>query len=77
MKPTDSSTSCPFCRGSNKCQAGDKSPCWCFNATIPAELIELLPQNVQNKSCICFACVNLFNNSPKRFRELYLKEQNS
>ena len=76
MQPTDNSTACPFCKGSNKCQASGNKTCWCFNTSIPAELIALIPKKNINKSCICNACVNLFNKNPKQFKGKYIQPKN-
>jgi len=68
---------CPFCQGLNSCQIQDKKPCWCNNTTIPVELIALVPSVLQDKSCICFSCINLFNENPAYFKTQYLQRISS
>ncbi len=56
---------CPLCGQSNDCQlctdAAYKGPCWCAMAKIPDELIARVPPDLQNKACICRACVTAFH----------------
>ncbi len=46
-------------------------PCWCTDAVIPAELIAIVPAQFQQKSCICAACINLFNENPECFERKF------
>jgi prepilin-type N-terminal cleavage/methylation domain-containing protein/prepilin-type processing-associated H-X9-DG protein len=56
---------CPLCGEPNDCQlctnAAYKGPCWCVTAKIPDELIARVPPELQNKACICRACVAAFH----------------
>jgi hypothetical protein len=56
---------CPLCFLANNCQlctvATYKGPCWCTKAKIPDELIALVTPDLQNKACICRACVTSFH----------------
>lgn len=64
---------CPFCKKENLCQAHIKnSTCWCFDIKVPKELIALIPQNLQMKSCICKNCIEAF----KEDKEKFMKEIN-
>ncbi|MGO4370459.1 cysteine-rich CWC family protein [Paenibacillus sp. 2TAB19] len=62
---------CPICGQTNHCgvesepssQSG--SACWCFQASIPAELIALVPPEQRGKSCICQNCVKAYHESNK------------
>lgn len=61
-------TYCPFCKERNSCQVENINTCWCNNTTIPQALIDLVPTPYQNKSCICFACIAIFNENPVSFK---------
>ena len=56
---------CPLCGSPNDCQlcqpVGQPAPCWCFQATLPAELLARVPENFRNRACICRACVEKFH----------------
>ena len=69
MQNTVNQKSCPFCKGINSCMVNDKNPCWCNEVDIPAELNAMVPTSLQRKSCICLACINLFNENPAYFKE--------
>ena len=58
---------CPFCHNKNACMAESADACWCVNAVIPGELIDLVPEELKNKSCICNNCVTLFLQDPEKF----------
>ncbi|GAC09182.1 cysteine-rich CWC family protein [Paraglaciecola chathamensis] len=45
--------------------------CWCFVASIPQALIDLVPANSQHKQCICQRCVNAFSHDPCAFKRKY------
>jgi len=62
---------CPFCQGVNNCMINNKTPCWCNDAAIPPEIIALVPSTLQNKTCICLGCINLFNENPENFKNKY------
>jgi len=56
---------CPICGEPNQCaqeifQATGKPPetCWCMGATFSAELLDRVPEEAQNKACICEKCVS-------------------
>ncbi|WP_349815623.1 cysteine-rich CWC family protein [Paraglaciecola algarum] len=61
--------SCPFCGNNNYCGVNSSSPCWCFESKIPNALVELLPNKLQHKSCICKNCINSFNTHPAHFKK--------
>ncbi len=63
---------CPFCHRSNNCMVQSPSACWCMQVDIPNALIELLPEAAKEKSCICSACIELFNQDAKQFKNSYL-----
>lgn len=58
---------CPLCRRGNRCQAEGRT-CWCFDLSIPKELIEMIPERLRNKACICEYCVTEFQRDPESFR---------
>jgi hypothetical protein len=48
---------CPLCGGPNACGIAAGAPtCWCFAARIPAAVLERVPDDARDKSCICQAC---------------------
>ena len=49
--------------------------CWCFVASIPQALIDLVPANSQHKQCICQRCVNAFSHDPCAFKRKYCCSQ--
>lgn len=49
----------------------NKLDCWCFVASIPRALIDLVPANSQHKQCICQRCVNAFSHDPCAFKRKY------
>ena len=56
---------CPTCGKPNECAqevaraTGKPSEaCWCMSATFSAELLDRVPEEVQNKACICEKCVS-------------------
>jgi hypothetical protein len=65
-KPFDAGQ-CPLCGQRNDCQrcmiAGYKGPCWCDRINFPEELLRRVPEELQNKVCICRACVTEFRES--------------
>lgn len=58
---------CPFCKTNNHCAVESGQNCWCYETGVPRELSELLPASLKNKSCICSACIRLFNQNPIQF----------
>ena len=55
--PTLDPRRCPLCGGDNACGiAAGAATCWCFDTVISAELIERVPADLQDQSCICPAC---------------------
>jgi hypothetical protein len=63
---------CPFCKGENHCMARSEQPCWCIEAQIPASLLDLVPVEFKNRSCICPGCINLFASDAESFKAKYL-----
>ena len=57
-EPTVSQVVCPLCGKANQCgMATGATSCWCFSATVPASLIEQLPEALRGAACICRDCV--------------------
>lgn len=52
-----------------------KKSCWCNDVVIPAELTVLIPTQLQQKSYICEACINLFNENSNHFKDKYSLER--
>jgi hypothetical protein len=58
---------CPLCGGENDCAAESAEAeldCWCFRASIPAELLKRVPEPFLGVSCICRHCVEQFQKAP-------------
>ncbi|WP_146553056.1 cysteine-rich CWC family protein [Rummeliibacillus sp. SL167] len=53
---------CPLCGQENHCMAGtgEENHCWCMTAKIPKEILELVPQHLKGKHCICQNCVEKY-----------------
>jgi hypothetical protein len=64
---------CPFCQEKNTCLVNNIESCWCNSTPVPAELIALVPAQLEGKACICAACITIFHESPSRFIEKYSK----
>jgi hypothetical protein len=48
---------CPLCGDGNACgMAEGASSCWCFEATIPPEVIERVPAEARDRACVCQGC---------------------
>ena len=67
---------CPFCHGINECMAFSDNPCWCMDQGIPAELIELVPDHLKRKSCICILCIKAFKENQQAFINRYAAQIN-
>lgn len=52
---------CPLCGEANGCQAGTGNRCWCNDIKVPKELLDLIPSDLRNKSCVCRGCIEKFN----------------
>jgi len=48
---------CPLCGRGNACgMAAGKGECWCFDATIPAEVLAQIPEAARGVACVCREC---------------------
>jgi Cysteine-rich CWC len=48
---------CPLCGSGNACgMAEGAESCWCFEATIPAEVIDRVPAEARAVACVCQGC---------------------
>jgi hypothetical protein len=48
---------CPICGNDNACGlAAGQTTCWCFEATIPADVLDRVPPEARDRSCICPTC---------------------
>lgn len=65
--PVCDASRCPLCGSPNACQictsAAYKGPCWCMVTQIPDALLERVPAESRNQSCICRGCVEAFKAS--------------
>jgi len=50
---------CPLCGKENHCMAGTKEQdqCWCMKEKVSKEVLELVPQEMKGKYCICQNCL--------------------
>ncbi len=48
---------CPLCGGPTECgvEAG-KSTCWCFDMSMPPDVLEQVPADQRGVACICQKC---------------------
>jgi hypothetical protein len=50
-------TQCPICGAGNECgMAAGAAECWCFTATIPASVLEQIPEAARGVACVCREC---------------------
>lgn len=40
--------------------ANSGQACWCMAVDVPADLIELLADELKNKQCICLSCIEAY-----------------
>ncbi|MBI9012741.1 MAG: cysteine-rich CWC family protein [Clostridiales bacterium] len=55
---------CPICGKNNGCAmvAGtDPYACWCMTTLVPKDLLNHIPEEYRNKSCICKECTTNYN----------------
>ena len=67
MTKQTNQTACPLCLQTNLCDVAAKQGCWCNDLVVPQALLNLLPEALKNKSCICRQCIASFNNNPSLF----------
>ncbi len=60
---------CPFCQQENQCKVNFNEACWCFELTIPPDMLLLLEKDDQGKSCVCSSCINQY----KEGKELFIQ----
>lgn len=50
---------CPLCGAKNDCAiARGEEKCWCFDAVIPPNLLERVPEADQGRVCVCRNCID-------------------
>ena len=48
---------CPLCGHDNACGlVAGNTTCWCFEAKIAAEVLDRVPPEARDRSCICPSC---------------------
>jgi predicted Fe-S protein YdhL (DUF1289 family) len=56
---------CPLCGQDNRCaMVRGSSPCWCAEATIPAEVLAAIPSDLRGVACVCPRCASGEVSSP-------------
>ena len=56
---------CPLCNAKNYCGINSPESCWCMSKAVPKALIEQVPDDQKNTSCICASCIDKFNRLAK------------
>jgi hypothetical protein len=65
VDPPVDPTLCPLCGESNACgAAAGEATCWCFDAVVPTEVLERLPDAARGKACVCRRCAT---GAPQKF----------
>lgn len=50
-------TRCPLCNAPNQCgMAAGRGTCWCFEQTIPREVLARVPEEAKDRVCVCARC---------------------
>ena len=50
---------CPLCGDGNACgMAEGAETCWCFDTTVPDEVIDRVPAEARDVACVCRACAS-------------------
>ncbi|MCD8509703.1 MAG: cysteine-rich CWC family protein [Bacillus sp. (in: Bacteria)] len=52
---------CPLCGGDNRCDV--LNACWCSKESFPEGLLDLVPEELKNKACICKKCLQQYKES--------------
>ncbi|AXO87357.1 helicase [Pseudomonas parafulva] len=51
---------CPACGAANQCALADPrsatQACWCYSVSIDPALLQALPAELRNRSCLCPRC---------------------
>jgi hypothetical protein len=54
---------CPACSARNNCALADPrsayQPCWCYSVSIDPAVLEALPAELRDASCLCPRCVQV------------------
>ena len=54
---------CPACGASNDCSLADPRTvdraCWCYGVSIDPAVLQALPAELRDKSCLCPACAQV------------------
>lgn len=54
---------CPACGARNDCAQADPSTadqaCWCFSVSIDPAIIQALPDELRNQTCLCPRCAGI------------------
>lgn len=50
---------CPLCGNPNGCQHGQAS-CWCTSVEFPAHVLDMIPEHLKNRACVCKACLEKY-----------------
>ncbi len=51
---------CPICGMDNQCQHGEAT-CWCTTAVIPKHVLDMVPDELKGKACVCKSCVEKYS----------------
>ncbi|KIR14276.1 hypothetical protein PFLU4_46310 [Pseudomonas fluorescens] len=54
---------CPACGGTNNCTLADPRTadraCWCYRVSIDPAMLEALPTELRDQSCLCPRCAQV------------------
>ena len=64
LEPWVNEKICPICGKDNNCQS-DEEECWCFHIEIPKGILELVPEDKREKTCICKSCIEKYKGGIK------------
>ena len=52
-------------------------PCWCVNQQIPKKLLDLVPEVLVNKSCICISCIQSYKEDSVKFESSFRSDKSN
>jgi hypothetical protein len=63
MNPSNDPAKCPLCSQPNHCAVAadpNATECWCEDLEFPQALLDQVPNNDQDQTCICRNCLDKF-----------------
>ncbi|SHF68401.1 Cysteine-rich CWC [Marinomonas polaris DSM 16579] len=62
---------CPFCLTDNGCALDDSQTCWCFNVTVPDDMVALIPSQQKGSVCVCLQCIEFYSTDKLGFLKAF------